>query len=183
MSKSTRTQQCYAVAFRGQGKLTRFRFKAPAYSPRVHGTKLAGKRTSSPVVEPDQQPIAQPPPQPEPSLPTLELSRPSQVRSASVLSDPPTDNDEETRSGLGDVAENGETEAKKMEGAAEPADEIDEIEDCEDEIEEGVQDKTSHVCDWTDLQKQIKDHLKENSTTLPLSQVNQFLIISNFATL
>ena len=149
---------------------------------------------SSPVVEPDQQLIAQPPQrsiaqpplQPEPSLPTPGPSRPSRVRSASVLSDPSTDNEQETRSVLGDVAEDEEMEVKGIEGAAKPEinqDEIDEIEDCEDEIEEGVQGTTSCVRNWTDLRKQIKDHLIENSGALPLSQTNQYLIISNFATL
>ena len=56
MSKCSRTQQCYAVAFGGQGKLTGFGFKSPSYSPRVHGTKLKGKSLLSPVIEPDQQP-------------------------------------------------------------------------------------------------------------------------------
>ena len=112
MSKSTQTQQHYAVVFQGQGKLTGFGFKAPTYSLRAHGTKSAGKRMLSPVVKPDQQLITLPPPQsitqppllPEPSLPTLGLSQPSRVRSASILSDPSTDNKQETRSVLGDVA-------------------------------------------------------------------------------
>jgi len=46
-----------------------------------------------------------------------------------------------------------------------------------------VQGPKSHVCNWSDLRKQIKDHLEKNSKTLPLSQLNQLLIISNFATL
>ena len=88
MSKSLRTQQCYAVAFQGQGKLTGFGFKAPSYSPRVHGTKSKGKSSLSPVVKPDQQPTMQPPPQPEPSLPTPGPSQSSQVRLAPVHLDP-----------------------------------------------------------------------------------------------
>ena len=113
MSKSLRTQQCYAVAFWDQGKLTGFGFKSPSYSPRVHGMILRGKSSLSPVVEPNQQPTAQPPPQPKPSLLTLGPSWLSWVRLASVLSDPSTVNDEETRPGLGDVAENEETESRR----------------------------------------------------------------------
>ncbi|KAF8227164.1 hypothetical protein L208DRAFT_1405913 [Tricholoma matsutake] len=57
------------------------------------------------------------------------------------------------------------------------------LEDWEAELDESVQGPKSHAWDWTDLQKQIKDHLKKNSKTLPLSRLNQLLIISNFATL
>ena len=39
MSKSKRTQQRYQRTFRGQGKLTGFRFKAPSYPPRVETPK------------------------------------------------------------------------------------------------------------------------------------------------
>ena len=63
-------------------------FKAPSYSPRVHGTKSKGKSSLSPVVKPDQQPTMQPPPQPEPSLPTPGPSQSSQVRLAPVHLDP-----------------------------------------------------------------------------------------------
>lgn len=186
-----KNKQRYALAFRGQGKLAGFGFKAPAYSPRVHGTNTEGKRTSSPIIAAElEQPIAQPPSQAEPLLPTSSLSQSSRARSASVLSDPSTDNDEETgrpESRLGDVAKNEEeTSGSRLsdsEGAAEPEVDQGDIEGCEDKLEEGVQGATSHVCDWTDLRKQIKDHLKANSKTLPLSRVNQLLIISNFATL
>jgi hypothetical protein len=60
----------------------------------------------------------------------------------------------------------------------------DEIEEWEGKLEEGLQSPKSHICDWADLRKQIKDHLKKkNSKILPLSQVNQLLIILNFTTL
>ena len=54
--KIVEAQQCYAVALQSQGKLIRFGFKSPSYSPKVHGTKLKGKSFLSPVIEPDQQP-------------------------------------------------------------------------------------------------------------------------------
>jgi hypothetical protein len=57
------------------------------------------------------------------------------------------------------------------------------LEDWEADLDESVRGLKSHVCNWSDLCKQIKDHLKKNSKTIPLSQLNQLLIISNFATL
>jgi hypothetical protein len=59
----------------------------------------------------------------------------------------------------------------------------DEDEDREHELEEELQDLKSHVRDWSDLRKQIKELLKNQGKILPLSQVNQPLILSNFATL
>ena len=77
-----------------------------------------------------------------------------------MLSDPSTDNDEETRPGLGDVAKN-ETESRRSDlEEVTNQDEI-EVEDCEDELEESTQGAASHIRDWTDLQKDIKDHLKK----------------------
>ena len=58
-----------------------------------------------------------------------------------------------------------------------------EIEDAEDELEKGVQGPKDHICDWADLWSDIKELLKKKSKSLPLSQLNQYLIISNFATL
>ena len=58
-----------------------------------------------------------------------------------------------------------------------------EIEDAEDKLEEGVQGPKNHIHDWADLQNDIKELLKKKSKSLPLSQLNQYLIISNFATL
>ena len=59
----------------------------------------------------------------------------------------------------------------------------DDVEDDEDELMEGVQGPKGHIHDWIDLRKDIKALLKKNSKILPLSQLNQYLIISTFATL
>ena len=66
------------------------------------------------------------------------------------------------------------TTAKKSDG---------DVEDDEDELMEGVQGPKGHIHDWIDLRKDIKALLKKHSKILPLSQLNQYLIISNFATL
>lgn len=117
-----------------------------------------------------------------------------------MLSDPSTDNDESAPSALADLAESVTEEIDQDDEASAGEDlskgtgvdemrkikvEIDEddLEDAEDELEEGVQGPKAHIRDWADLRKDIRDHLKKHSKTLPLSQINQFLIISNFATL
>ena len=52
MSKSARTQRCYEKAFRGQGKLTGFGFKALQYDPHLQlpsgpGLLLSSKQSDS----------------------------------------------------------------------------------------------------------------------------------------
>ena len=132
-------------------------------------------------------------------LPVEDLLKASCARSTSVLSDPSTDNDNIGFSALTDIrekADQGDTDldselvqndqdkltdinlvltmAKKSDG---------DVEDDEDELMEGVQGPKGHIHDWIDLRKDIKALLKIHSKILPLSQLNQYLIISNFATL
>jgi hypothetical protein len=173
MSKSERTQRRHAKAFRGQGKLTGFGFKAPAYP-----TKILGPMNPPALVRDIELELNPPPAQP-PSAQT----GPSRARSASVLSDP-SDGEVAEASGLADVDEIDAENLNDVESVS-PEDDVndEELEDWEIELEESVQGPTSHVRDWSDLRKDIKDHLKKNSSTLPLSQINQLLIISNFATL
>ena len=86
-----------------------------------------------------------------------------------MLSDPSTDNDKETRPGLGDVAENEETKSRRSDLEEVTNQDETEVEDCEDELEESTQGAASHIHDWTNLQKDIKYHFKKNCKTLPLS--------------
>jgi len=83
------------------------------------------------------------------------------------------------------------------ESASEGDNEIEEIEDqCmegmlneedseawEDELDTNVQDPNVEIKSWEELRKQIKIDLKKHSKTLPLSQLNQLMILSNFTTL
>jgi len=55
-------------------------------------------------------------------------------------------------------------------------------EDWEAELDDGVQGTTAALKDWKTLQAQIKAHMKKNSKTLPLSHLNQHMILSNFTT-
>ena len=50
-------------------------------------------------------------------------------------------------------------------------------------IDEIVQGPSQTVCNWSDIQKDIQAHLKKTQKSLTLSEINQYLIISNFATL
>jgi hypothetical protein len=108
MSKSQRTQERCRKASKGQGTLGSFRFKAPSYLQRV-----TCKETVSKVVEPDL--VAQPQPMDSPEVsaivPQSQVAGPSRMRSASVLSDPLTDNDE-TAAVLTEIATGDQQEPK-----------------------------------------------------------------------
>lgn len=100
-----------------------------------------------------------------------------------MLSDPSTDCDSDNEAAAAaeiNVPENGNLESL-AEYEENPNEE--ENEDWEADLDVSMQGPKAHVRDWTDLQKQIKDHLRKNSKTLPLSRLNQLLIISNFVTL
>jgi hypothetical protein len=54
-------------------------------------------------------------------------------------------------------------------------------EDWEQELDNVIKSNTE-ICDWKTLRNQIQNDLQKQKT-LPLSQINQLLILSNFATL
>ena len=146
MSKSEQTQQRHARAFRGQGQLTGFRFKAPSYPTRVVGPKAKANLPAST----QDQPIVQPP---SPTSPDAQIAGPLRMRSASVLSDLLTDDEVQAASGLANVEEM-DTEPKKgdLESLVDDSDINDEeLEDWEADLDESVQGLKSHVRDWTDL--------------------------------
>jgi hypothetical protein len=193
MSKSSRTQRWYQKAFRCQGKLTGFGFKAPNYDP--HLQLLSGPGPSSLSKQRDADMVSlnlldhpvQPPPQA-----SLQDTR---KHSASVLSDPSTDHHIHSEDNVLDdqdlgasdegaksrIKNRGETLDSEL--VVDPAEYDEEVEDLEAELEEVVEGPKGHIQDWADLHTNIKNHLKKHSKTLPLSQLNQLMIISNFATL
>jgi hypothetical protein len=59
----------------------------------------------------------------------------------------------------------------------------DEQEIYESNLEEAIQGPKHVIKDWSKLRKQIKTYLAKHSKILPLTKQNQYLIISNFATL
>ena len=56
-----------------------------------------------------------------------------------------------------------------------------EVEDCEDELEESMQGAANHIHDWTDLQKDIKDHLKklQNITIVSSESISHYFKFCN----
>jgi hypothetical protein len=99
----------------------------------------------------------------------------NRTRSASVLSDPSTASDGEGGADLRDVPEE---EAIEEAGGGR-----DFNEECESDLDEIVQGPSQTVHDWSKIRKDIKACLKKNQKSLTLSEINQYLIISNFATL
>jgi hypothetical protein len=86
------------------------------------------------------------------------------VRSSFMLLDPSTDNDAAAGPELVDAADNEHEadsglESRNGEVWEEDANE-DEDQDQEHELEEELQDLKSHLCDWSDLRKHIKELLK-----------------------
>ena len=189
MSKSARTQRHYEKAFRGQGKLTGFGFKALQYDPRLQSPSGPGPSSSSNLNLDQLDRAAQPPPRLQESL------QDSRKRSASVLSDPSMDRDLRSDSEVSDAqnldmidesprSENeNRSEISDLDPVIAGGDHDEEIEDWEAELEEVVGGPKSHVRDWADLRTDIKKHLKKHSKTLPLLRLNQLMIICNFATL
>jgi hypothetical protein len=119
-----------------------------------------------------------------------------QKRSASLLLDPFMDRDLHSEGEVLDGQDLGVIdEGPRSEGEnrgeisdsdpviVDPGDHDDEVEDWEAELEEVVEGLKSHIRDWADLRTNIKKYLKKHSNTLPLSQLNQLMIICNFATL
>jgi len=104
--------------------------------------------------------------QPQPPKTNVLPPSGSRTQSASVLSDPSSLADEQEDIG-GEIQEEG----------------LDEQENYESDLEEAIQGPKHTVKDWSELQKQIKTHLAKHSKSLPLSKINQYLMISNFATL
>ena len=98
----------------------------------------------------------------------------SHAQSASVLSDPSTDaGDCDDLIILADVQEVDEVEDQMPKAE----------EGYQSDLEEAIQGPKKTIKNWSELQQQIKAHLAKHSKKLPLPKINQYLIISNFATL
>lgn len=99
----------------------------------------------------------------------------SHAQSASVLSNPSSD-DQWNDLLFKEAAEGGKVvrEVGDLEDDSE--------EEYESELEEAIQGPKNVVWDWSDLQKKIKVLLAKHKNDLPLLQVNQYLILSNFVT-
>jgi hypothetical protein len=117
--------------------------------------------------------------QPQPPKTDVPHSSGSRARLTSVLSDPSTDEgDPDDPSSLADVQEVGEDVGGEIQEEG-----LDELENYKSDLKEAIQGPKRSVEDWSKLRKQIKTHLAKQSKSLPLSRINQYLMISNFATL
>src|SRR5882724_10624650 len=97
MSKSLRSQQRYARAMWGQGKLVGFGFKVPLYQPLVHPKEQSQPQALTLFIQPTLDPPSEAPSalsvndltaSPPASSTDMLSSSISRVRSSSVLSDP-----------------------------------------------------------------------------------------------
>ncbi|KAG1853682.1 hypothetical protein F4604DRAFT_1933119 [Suillus subluteus] len=111
----------------------------------------------------------------EPSGPSLAASTSTIpcTRSASVISDFSSESSLDLASCSSDLNA-AEFEEKSMDDK--------ESEEWEEELDAAI---TGHnkIRDWKVLRNQIKENLKKHHKSLPLSSVNQLMILSNFATL
>jgi hypothetical protein len=180
MSKSKRTQQRYREANRNQSSLTSLGFTA---MPTVRDRTEYISAAAVPLIPPLR--VTQTPSRTLPVPNVIDLTMdaepiagpaqlPSRARSASVLSDLSTDGDG-SGINLQDVPEEDKS------GGEDGGQDFDE--ECESDLDETVQGPKQTVRDWSDIRKDIKAHLKKNQKSLTLSEINQYLIISNFATL
>ena len=85
-----------------------------------------------------------------------------------MLSDPLTDGEAVVALGFADVDKMDAEPPKDDESLVDDIND-EELEDWEADLDESVLGPKSHVHDWSDLCKQIKDHLKKNSKITPLS--------------
>jgi hypothetical protein len=89
---------------------------------------------------------------------------------------------EDNDSGEEDLEEIKQIEDGIEEMATDPLDDAD-GEAWEDELHENISNPKVVPRPWDELRKKIKDDMKKNKKKLSLSQINQMMILANFATL
>jgi len=174
MSKSKRTQERHRKANRSQSSLTSFNFAAvpilhtekAVQEPEKTSSTLQQQMVQSSILTFASKPVI---PAPGPG--------PSRAQSALVLSDPSTDGDQEDAGNLEGLMEEEEADQNS------PAAPLTMDDDYASELDEMLEGPKPTIQDWSELRKKIKAHLAKHKNTLPLSHINQYLIISNFATL
>jgi len=106
----------------------------------------------------------------------LPLSPQVQIRQESITPPPLNFNDEEVLPAF-HPGKWKEREGETLERVGDPNNE-----EWEAELDESFAPGTSEIWDWLTLHAQIKADLKK-AKSLPLSQINQLMIVQNFATL
>lgn len=183
MSKSKRTQQHYRKEWRSQTALDAFGFTCKETpSPGFTATMARKSDSLTPLVaapcDSDTYSPSQSCMQPIKALPN--------IRQASILSV----SDSSTGLGVSDDDHDGVSHESLAAAGSQGGDEElvmrhddSEAEDWKDELDDTIRGPTAEVKDWTVLREQIKMDLKNKHKILPLSQINQLMILSNFATL
>jgi hypothetical protein len=155
MSKSKRTQRHHRKANRNQTHLDNFGFSISC-PPATHTRNALPNQVMVHQKSPDIEIEAV---QPAIWDETVEVEIPPQIREESVEVTIPSPPDREDESGGAQGKHGWE----------------DDLDEC---IQAGVE-----IRSWEDLRKQIKEELQKGSKTLPLSKINQLLVLRNFATL
>jgi hypothetical protein len=169
MNKSERTRQRYRAKWKGQTTLAAFQFTREATvrtaSPaRSQTTDLDNIGAGSAFPEMPETEMLQ-----VPSIEPLGQSPIScRTRRSSMLSSNSS------------VSYNSTSNPAEFE--EESMDEEDE-EEWEEELDAAIMGCGGEIRDWATLRHQIKEDLRKQQKSLPLSSVNQLLILSNFATL
>ena len=168
MSKSKRTQQRYHKSWKGQTSLDSFRFQQKAHpvAPEVLSTSSSDALVHCELAEPEP---------PKPSSPSTILPCTRSV-STQMMSDPDSD--------LIDGSESDDSDRVTTNNGANAAEDMDEndAEEWEQELDSTLT-SNSEIRDWRTLRDQIQRDLHAGEKILPLSRINQLLILSNFATL
>ncbi|KAF8521613.1 hypothetical protein BU17DRAFT_87850 [Hysterangium stoloniferum] len=151
----------YQHAWKNQSSLDKFDIKSLQAAP----------QTARTVPEPLQN---HPNPNSTKSEPNISIQLSGRPRSATVLSD--LSNDEDV------MVVNVEGVANDDELIEDGSNNLEEVEDWENELQESIAPATK-ICDWETLCAQIQLNLKKKHKDLPLSQINQLMILLNFATL
>ncbi|KAF8179909.1 hypothetical protein BJ912DRAFT_1062706 [Pholiota molesta] len=164
MSKSRRTQQRYKATFANQSRLDSFIIRQPSRSSSTTSSiphrRRASERDDSSVSSSKSVEELPPPPSSPGSEPAIQPNQDIDIpNAASDDGDEPGDEDIQP----------------------DTLDEADQ-ESWEHELDLGVQG-TGEIKGWDVLRTQIKADLKKNHKRLALTQINQLIILSNFATL
>lgn len=181
MSKSKRTQQRYAKQWKGQTGLAQFGFKVMPSSSTIPKTRRVSEieeLSDSEGVGSDRDsdtmifdaPIC-PPPNNEAPINNMPLPGMNTTPSS------PTTPEQSTGGQEGHEEEELEDESNPVVESEE------QLETWEEELDAGIAGLPNQVKGWDILRDQIKTELKKKSKMLTLPQINQMMILSNFATL
>jgi hypothetical protein len=190
MNKSRRTAQRYAASWRGQTTLNNFGFGTTNLPKSVkpaahHSIRSSTKKLPSPIRFSDDSNRNSHDNTTANGAITATVPCVRQLsHSPSLELDDSVTPVKDSNAGTDDDAPVYDAELETIEAECQelPLD-GDDAETWEQELDANVEDPNKEIRSWDELRKQIKNDLKKQSKTLPLSCINQLMILSNFATL